>query len=580
MIRDIFRSAFGGSNVITRWTLIVTFPLGLLAGTLWGIRMGVTVLPWMLVVGSVQTFLILPVWLLRLALDRINVRTPHPWLGVGALGFIGALRVALIFSFAPLFGVPMTFLFILGYLPYGVATGIVFMGIIAVIVDRSREHRVTMQNLAKIDRELARARDLNEAEFEKIEEQIAQDAQQSLTRDLAKLSAEPHLTSSETANALREMAAEVVRPMSHRLAEDSWTTEVDEEDVAVPLRERWNAVLGDIRPAPPLVPFILIELIALTDAAGSRYGGWVFSSLNMLMGGGVMFLLSLLLLRAWPPGRTTIFRFLFLLVTYAGIGAFAAWLMSESNWVFAGVNQTLWIASAMLLITSMGVAFLIAIENQRRNLQDNLAQSVLRNSQMTTQLRERARFARRRIAKFLHSNVQSELIAAAISLTREANESTDSQGSQLRTSDVLARLHHVLSQRLGPESSPQHSSRERVDDLLSLWSSVLTVNTNIPDEVWVLLDADSQARSLVDDVIAEGLTNAVRHGNGPIIDVALQRGEGELHIAMTSPGVITRGGAPGLGSRFLSESTREWTLTESDGQVHFFAIVPLTVAHS
>lgn len=575
MNREVFRLAFGGPNVITRWTFFVTFPLGLLAGTLWGIRSGIPVLPWFLVVVAVQSALLVPIWVVYVALRRARLQGLRPWLGFSALGVIGAVRTGLILPCANFFDVPISLGYIIGYLPYGFATGVVFMGIVAVIVDRSREHRLTMQNLVKLDAAFNRAREFDESEFARIEQRVTQEIQQMLSRELTLLTLDHEMSSDRAAAALRELAKDVVRPLSHRFADESpWLPADVEVELAVPLRERWISLLRSVRPAPPLVPALLILVIALPDAVASRHGGLVFAVFNMLLGVSVMYGLSWLFARFWPKGDTGILRLVILVVAYAGFGAIGASIMSLSNRIFANVNQTLWIAVFMLLITSLGTSLFIAIEAQRKSIEEALVESVERNGQVTVQLRERSRLAQRRIAKFLHSDVQAELIAVAMVLSKQVETHSDSVEVQVQRRDEIDRLNALIGRQINAAHVVSSYVRERITDLISLWDRVLTLDINIPEQVWDQLDQHPTLLEAVSEVLSEGLTNAVRHGTTPEVELSISDEANALRIDIFSTGSLPRLREPGLGSQLLAEYTREWSLTESGNRVHFMALVP------
>jgi signal transduction histidine kinase len=75
------------------------------------------------------------------------------------------------------------------------------------------------------------------------------------------------------------------------------------------------------------------------------------------------------------------------------------------------------------------------------------------------------------------------------------------------------------------------------------------------------LDAAPATRSAVLDVVAEALTNAVRHGAARTVDVRLDpRPEGRLLVIVRDDGRASSAGAPGMGSRLLDAVAISWTL--------------------
>ena len=83
------RLAIGGPDALTRWSLVGLLPLGVLAGTLWGLRNGLALSAWLPVVIGVHLFLILPFLLCRAIMIRASAKVPRPWLGMATFAFLG-----------------------------------------------------------------------------------------------------------------------------------------------------------------------------------------------------------------------------------------------------------------------------------------------------------------------------------------------------------------------------------------------------------------------------------------------------------------------------------------------------------
>lgn len=568
-----WRTAIGGSSALTRWSWIVGFPLGVVAGTLWGVSTGLPPIPWFLALSVMHAVLILPLWCLWRALSIATASGPRPWLAIAVFGILGALRTAGIMICAGLFGVTDYLSLAIQLVPYGIITGIVTFGVIAFIVDGVRDHRSTMQRLSNLEASIARARGVEATSLEELESDITESINANIAFELSRLKDSSGMSNESAAAALQHIAADVVRPLSHRLAE--WDPgQPTHVDSLAPLKWQRSArlLIEEMRPAHPLLPVLLIELIALpVEFVAPRAGNSLIGILVVLMGGVVMFGLSWFLARWWPAGGTTIPRFVALVFAYVLIGAIATAVMSSVGRLLAERPTDYWVTPILLTLISVGASSMSALAIRRTANEDRLSEYVIRDAQFTARIKGQLEIARKRVAKFLHSNMQAELIASALSLSAPTGD--------VNVVAEVDRLASILDQRLSSEDQPIQSARERVVDLTSLWSGVLDIELDVDDDVWAALDRDVHAASSVDEVISEGLTNAVRHGTGSHVSVVMHSDEGEVTIRITSRGRIPATVEAGLGSRYLDDSTRSWDLTENDGHVHLTASVSVNRSH-
>lgn len=559
------RWAIGGPNALSRWSLITLTPLGVLAGTLWGLRNGLTLSSWLPVVIGVHLFLIVPFLLCRILMVRLTTTRPRPWLGLVTFAFLGGLRAVMLVTAGAFMGVPLPRGAVIDFVPNGVGTGIAILGVVAVVVDGSRRHRAVVEQLAALDAEFERIRALDEAELAELEAQTVARIAGILELELRQLQPDIEHAPEHAAGQLRTLANDIVRPLSHELAHgNGWTPEADDMTAKPPRWERLTAVIADMRPANPLVPFLLIELIALPSAISERVGGVGFSAFVMLLLGGVMFALSWLVARVWPKGPTTMLRLGTLVLLYAVIGILAAWVGIVITQWYAAIYDPRWIAPFFLVITSMGVSFTTALQEHHRSDENRMAMSLARNSQLNAHVRERTRQAQRRLAKLLHSSIQAELIASAMLLTTRGGETRD--GVQ-----ELDRLSTAIHECLLPSAEEPVSAQERVADLTSMWSGVLDVNIEANADVWSALDDDAGVLDAAVDVVAEGLTNAVRHGDSARVGLAMRLMGERLVVDITSTGFLLDERREGLGSRYLSEAAESWELVEDSGHIRLTA---------
>jgi signal transduction histidine kinase len=572
------RLAIGGPNALTRWSLIVWLSVGILLSTFAGLRFGYALPALLPVVLGVHLLLIPPLLVCRAIMIRTTVKAPRPWLGLGMFAFLGGLRTLLPLIVAPVLGVTLSSDadgFALPYLPSGMASAIVILGVVAVVVDGSRRNRAIVENLTALDAEFERARAFDEAELADLEARSVDQISSMLEEELRQVQSEFGNAPDQAATRIRMLATDIARPLSHSLAQGyELVPEAEVVSAKPPRWERIRETIAEVRPAQPLVPFLLIELVAVAAVVAEPVGGVGFAALMMLLLGGIVFALSWVLARFWPTGRTTVLRLIALIVLYALIGFVATWVrMVIVEWS-TGIYNPLWITPFLLIVVSMGVSFTTAIQTRQLDDRDRLAMSVARNAQLNSQVRERMRRAQRRIAKLLHSNVQAELIASAKLLASRSNEAGDASSEDIDVAQELHRLTSAIHDRLVPSMEPAIPAKERVLDLTSLWSGILDVKLVADGEVWTALEQDPDALDGVIDVVAEGLTNAVRHGNGPQVAIDIKNDVHEITVLLTSFGFLTKSAQPGFGSEILTEVTTKWALAADGDQVRLTSHIP------
>jgi two-component sensor histidine kinase len=109
-------------------------------------------------------------------------------------------------------------------------------------------------------------------------------------------------------------------------------------------------------------------------------------------------------------------------------------------------------------------------------------------------------------------------------------------------------------------SASDESLTEFMAGQATSWHGVATIIFSASDDI--TLDPDS-ARAL-NDVAAEAIANAVKHGMATRIEVSLRVEPEGLVLTVDDDGLGPRGGAHGLGAfLYTSASRSRWGLTES-----------------
>jgi hypothetical protein len=547
----------GGPNAVTVWSWWVTLPLALLASVYGGALAGLPLVPWALAAVAVNVLMILPLVFVRATYLSSRPRPSRPGIAVVTFAALGALRSLLMVGVAAVMGYadPVTILW--EWPLMGAFAGVFSLSVIAVVVDSVREHRAATSRLLALQSSLRQINEIESARLVDLEAEFVRDVEERVLAALEQVRSSQPISAQAAGRSLREVSEAVVRPLSHQLAAaEPWTAP---EQVAP--RERWTRKVDDlvrlVGPVQPLGPVLVFELTVLPFML-ARFGP-VLTALNLIVGPTILLGLGLLIRRAWPTLRNPWLNILGLTGAYAASFIVAGAAVSACFMALGLEALPFWSGVIVYPILAMAWALLDAVLSRRVELEEELIDSLSREAQATERLRSRVASMQRRMAKVLHSVVQGELVTSAVSLARTDDPSAVSTEIDRVSASIVERLH---------TDETAGDSRERILDLLSLWSAALTVDLDVDDDLWALLDADADLRESVVDVLAEGLTNAVRHGSGPSVQVLMQCTATGVDVVIQSQGHLRPQGPSGLGTQTIAASAESWSLEEHSGVVH------------
>ena len=547
----------GGPNAVTVWSWWVTLPLALMASVFGGALAGLPLGPFGLAALAVNVLMIVPLVVVRATYLSSRPRPSRPVLAIITFAALGAVRSLAMVGVAAAMGYADVVTILWEWPLMGAIGAMCAMSVIAVVVDSVREHRGATKRLLALQASLRQINEIESARLADLESEFVRDVEERVLVALEQVRASQPATGPEAGRSLREVSEAVVRPLSHQLAAaEPWTA----PEPSAP-RESWARKVGDlvrlVGPVNPLGPVLIFEAAVLPFLL-ARFGP-ALALLNLVVGSLILVGLGLVIRRAWRVPRRSWLNLVGLALAYAVSFVVAALSVSGLFVVLGQPPLPFWNGIVVYPLLALAWALLDAVLERRVELEEELTESLAREAQAAEQLRSRITSMQRRIAKVLHSVVQGELVTSAVSLAR-----TDDRGAVAAEID---RVSASIVERLHAKESTV-DSRERIMDLLSLWSAALTVDLNVDDDVWAALDVDADLREAVVDVLAEGLTNAVRHGSGPSVQVVMRRTAVGLDVAIQSEGHLRGQASSGLGTQTIEDSAQSWSLEERGGVVH------------
>jgi len=501
--------------------------------------------------------MILPLVLVRATYLSSRPRPSRPVLAVATFAALGALRSLLMVGVAAAMGYSDLVTILWEWPLMGAFAGAFSLSVIAVVVDSVREHRSATQRLLALQASLRQINEIESARLVDLEAEFVRDVQERVLAALEQVRSSNPASGQEAGRSLREVSEAVVRPLSHQLAAaEPWAAP---EQVAP--RVRWTRKVDDlvrlVGPVQPLGPALVFELTVLPFMLARFDPG--LAALNVIVGPAVLVGLGLLIRRAWPALKHPWLNFLGLGAAYAASFAVAGVVVSASFVALGAESLPFWSGVIAYPVLALAWALLDAVLARRVELEEELTESLSREAQAAERLRSRVASMQGRMAKVLHSVVQGELVTSAVMLARTDDPDAVAAEIDRVSASIVARLH-------ADESAVD--SHERILDLLSLWSAALMVDLDVDEELWPALDVDGDLRESVVDVLAEGLTNAVRHGSGPSVQVLMRRTASGVDVSIQSQGHLRPQGPSGLGTQAIAASAESWSLEEHSGVVH------------
>ena len=349
------------------------------------------------------------------------------------------------------------------------------------------------------------------------------------------------------ADDLRVSARETVRDMSHRL----W------ERPSISVRDITLVDLGKAMITTSAFPLILILPLLLASAIAVNLNNHGSSELptRLLM---LAFTTSLIYL----SGRSAIERWIKyryqIYVTTLFLAALAPGIYSllmfgdAIDQQFFGVSVTIAIWIPLLTITC---GLIDTSLKQRKEilseLQDQIDKSRIRT---ISEENETVRLSND-MAKYLHGNLQSRLMASALAIEM-AGKARDSKALLAEINKARKSVTTPFDQLIFREMAP---IANELSNLMVMWDGILNTQVEVTGSEKDISIVD--ARNIV-HVVEEAFSNALRHGLATEATIVLNSSATEISLTVIDNGIGPRAGDPGLGSAlYNSIAGSNWSLS-------------------
>lgn len=221
---------------------------------------------------------------------------------------------------------------------------------------------------------------------------------------------------------------------------------------------------------------------------------------------------------------------------YAGTAALGASVTCLLQDAFGYAPFLYWSAMWAYPLTALTVAVLRAAERQRRRHEVRLARSLNEQLKLADRAQQKTLHTRRRVARVLHTKLQGSLVSSARALAASGANGPEQDLAPRDVRDILSRaVAAAESEIVGESPLEAGSAASGIQELLSTWGRVLKLSCDIDPGVWALCNEDSVRAEAVIEVLSEGFTNAIRHGERNTVRVTMSAHTGAILITITSP---------------------------------------------
>lgn len=441
----------------------------------------------------------------------------------------------------------------------GGLTGLLFFGITATVLNDSFIYRQRLNELRKAEKELRKTTNVTIEDIQTSRNNVLNTLRQEINRALSGLVQQTANSKDSAAKVVSELvrvSEEVVRPLSHKLLSETFEDQLPDLGNQKRAKYFYRILnLASLNPFHPAITTFLagIQLVgvAIFEAANQLnglislviYSVWIFLVLTFSKK-----LVQNLLHKIYLPLRILLISFIYSLVAWCPfvISFVGTSLDIPTNNVF------LIYLSSIAIILIWAISIYIALRNARDEVLENLQSTNEKLGWSAARLGAQLWTEKQRMAHVIHKDIQGALISSALKLKSDLT-------NQLDTSDSIAHIRQIVqgSTDLLIEPIRASSTQSTVENLNNLWSEVFNLELIIDLSVEQKIQQDPICQQAVNDLIAEFITNAVKHGQATkgtadfeLIDKNI------LQMTLTNNGLpMLENRQSGLGSQMAAAQT-------------------------
>lgn len=455
------------------------------------------------------------------------------------------------------------------------------MTLVGVVLAGRFNSRNRIKELNRQKAQLLLMRDTLDDEIVTVQSELSQLIHSRLSTVFSEITAN---FTSEDADAVKKSAADlreaidvVVRPLSKELAfehqslsssaqqfqdKDQYLADYLSRKVRRSSRE--NFPLRQI--LSPLLT-LLLSVVFIPPAMLTVYG-----PMASLRSAGTLILLGILMAIIRRRAGSITMASIAAVLLPTVLAALSAFAISSAFWGFQSLTEGPVAVTLSFSLVTFGTTSFLYVTARRKGIVDQSEQTNQAIELLLSRLRQEVWVIRRELARLVHGQVQSRLLAAAMRLSKI--DQPTSEDIALAQADVMAAISAVAT-GLNEEEESFTAQYSRIVDA---WEGVCYITLHAERTLTALIDNDRIARTCVAEVIGEAVANAAKHSEAAAVSISLDtQVEGYVTVTITTSGELgnAESARSGYGSRIFDELTTSWERTSTEGLITLRALIAL-----
>lgn len=460
----------------------------------------------------------------------------------------------------------------------GVALGLAVLTPMALFIGEAREFAAARALLLVRQDQLASSVEQVATQINERDDVVLERIRVAFTRALSSPgnTASPSMVESTSPDDLDALALEVIRPLSHELAQVVPSVELPVGEITAG-RISWRAIADASCQGKPFLSLsttLLVTLLSVPSLGAIVGVTWTIAYVLI----GVPLLLSLFVMAnavlvATLADRSLLVRIVMVLgamgmvAVAAGFLAHVVYLLTSADTRAGEASSPYTVMAILVPLLSLPLVAARGTFIVLRQTLDQLGEVDVALSRRLARLRQVQWSHQRVLARALHGPVQTLVLAGAKRLREVDDDDRPAQAGALQ-----AEFLHLLDG--DTDRDDRVSWSEGVLRIEATWAGVAEVRICVSPEATERLDTDRVAADVMTEIIGEGVGNAVRHGDATQVEATVAIDGPDLRFSVVDDGCRGLRSGAGMGSRLLDDCCLWWERVEVAHGVRLQGVLP------